>query len=238
VVGHGVAGAGVTVALIVGVLIPTVGRVDVGAIGLIVVRVGGGLRPPAPSSVEPIGTPSRPTAMEAMPVGDDADAAGWARVPLPITAHEPETVPAMPPPSKVDIPTPVPAMELPIVPVMEPLPEVPVVVLPEPPIAVLEVDRPKDAWGIEPPMPEHAVAMPVVASGDVPDPTGLVPGVVSAVAPSGIPVGATGAPGPMPSGDVMPTAGVGLPICAKTGLLPQSAATVATINLRFITASI
>lgn len=38
---------------------------------------GGGLRPPTPSSVEPSGMPTRPRPdAEAMPVGEEADAAG------------------------------------------------------------------------------------------------------------------------------------------------------------------
>jgi hypothetical protein len=52
-------------------------RIDVGADGLMVEISGMGLSPPTPSSVEPIGIPTRPTADgEAMPVGDEADAAG------------------------------------------------------------------------------------------------------------------------------------------------------------------
>jgi hypothetical protein len=37
---------------------------------------GGTLKPPAPSSVDPIGIPNRPTIAAVMPVGDEADAAG------------------------------------------------------------------------------------------------------------------------------------------------------------------
>jgi hypothetical protein len=52
-------------------------RIDVGADGLMVEISGMGLSPPTPSSVEPIGIPTRPTADgEAMPVGDEADAVG------------------------------------------------------------------------------------------------------------------------------------------------------------------
>jgi hypothetical protein len=86
---------------------------------------------------------------------------------------------------------------------------------------------PKDVCGIEPPMPEHCVTVPIV---DVPI-IGLTPGVLSSVAPSGMPVGATGAPGPMPSGEVAPMLGTGLavaPICAKAGRQAKSAANVVT----------
>jgi hypothetical protein len=53
----------------------------------------------------------------------------------------------------------------------------------------------------------------------------LIPGDASSVAPKGIPVGATGAPGDMPSGEVASRPGVGLvvmPTCAKAGLQPRN----------------
>jgi hypothetical protein len=56
-------------------------------------------------------------------------------------------------------------------------------------------------------------ALPVVGQGN-----GLSPGDASCVAPMAIPVGATDEPGVMPSGEVAPMLGVGLPIpptCAK-----------------------
>jgi hypothetical protein len=178
-----------------------------------------------------------------MPVGDDDDAAGWASDMLPATEQVPETVPLSPPPSKVDVEADVPALDIPD-PVEVPdiaLPmEVPVVELPMPvAIPVLEVPSPKDACGIEPPMPEHALALPVVSAiGEAPTTSGLTPGVAIAVAPRGIPAGATGEPGPIPSGDVMPTAGVGLPpICARPGSLPKIVAAIAIITARFIPGS-
>ena len=58
--------------------IPVVGHGDVlpnvemgGVLGI--TTVGGGLRPPAPNSVEPSGIPIRPTDAEPIPVGDEAD---------------------------------------------------------------------------------------------------------------------------------------------------------------------
>ena len=74
----------------------------------------------------------------------------------------------------------------------------------------IEVPMPGDACGSEPPAPEQ-VAMPPIASpsGDAPDVSGLTPDDVSSVAPIGILVGATGEPGPTPSGEVIPSAGPG-----------------------------
>ena len=89
--------------------------------------------------------------------------------------------------------------------------------------------------------PEHAVAPPIAGTtGDAPDVIGLTPGDASSVAPSGIPVGATGAAGPMPSGDVMPS-GEGEvaspPICADAEPVPNNAVVIATIKRRVMTGS-
>ena len=72
-------------------------------------------------------------------------------------------------------------------------------------------------------MTEHVVPFPVIPI--VPVTAGLTPADPSSVAPKGIPVGATGEPGAMPSGEVAPIAEIGLPIpptCAKTGVQPRS----------------
>jgi hypothetical protein len=58
-------------------------------------------------------------------------------------------------------------------------------------------------------MPPHDEPMLVEAIGDVPDIIGLTPGDASSVAPMGILAGATGEPGPTPSGDVIPSEGPG-----------------------------
>ena len=90
--------------------IPVVGDIPVkgqgaacdekGTDGLGVRTSGGGLRPPVPSSVEPSGMPTRPTAdADPIPVGDEADAAGAAAAPLAVPTQVPDAVP-MPPPSK------------------------------------------------------------------------------------------------------------------------------------------
>lgn len=54
--------------------------------------------------------------------------------------------------------------------------------------------------------------------------TGLTPGVESSVAPSGMPVGPTGAPMVLPNGDVAPTVGVGdaMPVTCAKAALPMS----------------
>lgn len=51
--------------------------VEVGADGFELRICGGGLNPPTPSSVEPMGIPARPTLDDEVAiVGDEADAAG------------------------------------------------------------------------------------------------------------------------------------------------------------------
>jgi hypothetical protein len=73
-----------------------------GAISVVVTLVTGGigLRPPGASSLEPIGTPLRPTAAALIPLGEDADAAGLDEVLPPAVEHAPDAVPEVPPPSK------------------------------------------------------------------------------------------------------------------------------------------
>lgn len=196
-------------------------------------RVSGGLSPPAPSSVAPIGIPARPPDVpEPIIVGVDADDAGPAKEPPADVPHVPDAVPVLPPPSNsdvdmddepgmpvVDIPVPkdVPDIEL-DTPDVVPGIEVPVLT----PIEGL----PKDACGSAPPMPAHTVGVPIV--GDVPDIIGATPGVASSVEPSGMPVGATGEPGPMPSGEVMPMleTGVGMVCACATTQLKTIAAAV------------
>jgi hypothetical protein len=190
----------------------------------------GGERPVPPSSVEPSGIPTRPTDdTELIPPPDDAGAAGPAKELLPIEAQAPDAVPVMPPPSNIDVSADMPAVDVPV-------PEdVPVIELP--PI-------PNDVCGIEPPMPEHVVALPAVAPiGDAPDIIGLRPGAASSVAPKGVPAGATGEPGPMPSGDVMPSGEepdemLMPPTCAKAEPQPKRTAAVVAIIKRVIVGSI
>ena len=184
--------------------------VETGADKLGVRATDGGLRPPAPSSVEPSGIPTRATDdAEPIPVGDEADAAGAVEELLPFAAQVPDAVPAMPPPSKTEVEPDVPAVDIPV-PDVTP--------------------------------PEHVVLLAVNASGDVPDVNGLTPGDASPVAPRGMPVGATGEPGPMPSGDIMPSGDVpgempNPPTCAKAEPQLRRTAAVVAITMRVIVGS-
>jgi hypothetical protein len=72
-----------------------------------------------------------------------------------------------------------------------------------------------DVPGVEV-VPLQTVVLPLMAfCGTMPAKAGLTPGDASCVAPSGTPAGATGAPGPMPSGVAIPSGG-GV-TCAKAG---------------------
>jgi hypothetical protein len=111
--------------------------------------------------------------------------------------------------------------------------EVPVPTPIPPPSNVVEPDIP-DA-GL--PMAEQVVPAP--ANPVVPLVAGLIPDVASSVAPIGIPVGETGEPEAMPSGEVAAIPGVPIPpTCAKAGFQPRSAARVAAISARRIVISI
>jgi hypothetical protein len=106
---------------------------------------------------------------------------------------------------------------------------------PPPSKFVLEPDIPNDGL----PMTKHVVPFPVIPI--VPAGAPLSPGDASSVAPMGIPVGGTGKPGAMPSDEVAPIPGVGLPIpptCANAGMQPKSAACIAATNTRRIMISI
>jgi hypothetical protein len=184
-------------------------------VGLGVGTTGAALIPPTPSSVAPSGIPIRPT-------DDEPDGAGPAKE-LPATPPQvPDADPAVPPPSNSKGEPDVPALDVPV-------PDV---------IPVLELATPKDASGIEPPMPPHDVRL--LAIGDGGGFIGLSPSVGTSVAPRRRPVGGTSEEGAMPSGEVAPILGVGLPIppsCAKAGLPPRSAASIAATNVRRIVIS-
>jgi hypothetical protein len=156
-------------------------------------------------------------------VGDEADAAGPDKPLLPmVVAQVPDAVPVVPPPSNTDVNADTPAVDGPDKSAVD--------------VAVVALLEPKEVCGIEPPIPEHGKKLPVGTIGEAPDVVGLTPGVASSVAPKGMPVGATGEPGPMPSGDVM-ASGEGPgdpPTCAKAGLPLTSAASIAAINTRSI----
>jgi len=170
------------------------------------VTTGGGLRPPTPSSVEPNGIPTRPTVDRVSTLGDEADAAGLDDAGL-LVAHVPDAVPAIPLPSNRVVGAEVPEVDVPV----------------PTDVPAVELAVPKDASGIDPPIPRHAVWPAVGPRDDAPAIVGLTPGDELSKAPSGIPVGATGAPGPMPSGEVMPSGGVAAPTAtwANTELEPK-----------------
>jgi len=68
---------------------------------------------------------------------------------------------------------------------------------------------------------------------------GLIPGDASSVEPSGIPVGETVEPVPIPSGEVAPMVGVGVAIpltCATAMLLTSSTGMTAAINENLLAA--
>jgi hypothetical protein len=239
VVGHGI------------VPIVEVDVVKVEIDGLVVAVVGKGLRPPAPSSVDPNGTPTRATAdPEPIPVGDEADAAGPAKEALSVEKQVPDAVPATPPPSntvgdievpavEVPVPSDVPDVEVPMPVDVLPVDVLPIAVLPTPgdeipdPDEVTEVPRPNDDSAIEPPKPRHPEAVGDAGpSGDVTDVIGLTPGAASSVAPRGTRAGGTGIAEPMPRGDVMLSGGSPGETCAKAGPQAKSSAAVVVITKR------
>jgi hypothetical protein len=192
--------------------------------------VSGGLRPPAPSSVAPIGTPRRPLDAKPIPEGEEADAAGFP--PAVVVGHRPDAVPVKPPPSKTAVDVPVPDD----VPVMDVLVAVPVLEVLALEVPIVELPVPTDVGGM-PPMPPHRMAEEVAVPGVDPVAAGLTPVVPIPVAPSGMFVGGTGAPRPMPSGDVNPMDGVPVavpPTCARAEPQPKRNAAVVTIEKRVI----
>jgi hypothetical protein len=103
---------------------------------------------------------------------------------------------------------------------------------PIPPPSKLAVDPNIDEGAV--PMVEHVVPLLGIAIVPVASPgAGLTPGDAISVEPSGIPVGETAEPVPIPSGEVAPRLGVGLAIpltCAIAALQTKSAARIAAIN--------
>jgi hypothetical protein len=169
---------------------------------------GGGLTPPTPSSVEPIGIPTRPLGdVDPIPVGDEADEAGPPVGPVAMPAQVPEAIPARLPPSKSE---PDAGLEAPML---------------DPPLRLPAVEL----------MPAHVAVLLVVGglSGDVPEVVGLTPTDPNSVVPSGIPVGGTGAAGPVPRGDVMPSGeGPLTPTWAAANPQVKKYAAVAAIRTR------
>jgi hypothetical protein len=151
--------------------------------------------------------------------------------PAPLSSVEPRGIPTAPPgdvepialgdeADAAEFPN-----KLPLV--VQPLDVVPPV--PPPSYTELEPDMPVVEPMLEPVEP-HVLA----STGDAPDVVGLTPGDASSVAPRGIPTGPTLAPGPMPSGDVIPS---GDPVaCARAEPQPSSAATTVAHARRLIMA--
>lgn len=185
---------------------------------------GNGLSPPVPSSVDPIGIPTRPTLLREPIVGDEADVVGLDDGVVAI-AQVPDAVPAIPVPSNSGVGAEVPD----IAPVAEDSPgSEPGTPLGEFPVAVV---------CIAPMVLEHAEGVVIVIAVEAEglDVIGLTPGVASSVAPSGTPVTPTGAAAPIPNGDVMPSGGVTAPTptCANAAPMLHNDQTVATTKNSF-----
>jgi len=146
-----------------------------------------------------MGIPTRPTVDREASVGEEADAVGLDDAVA--LAQVPDAVPAMPAPSNSGVGADVP-MTAPVA------GDSPLIALPVP---TVELPNPDVAVCTDPSAPEHAVADMVEPKSTPLEAEGLTPGVANSVAPRGIPVGATGAPAPMPSGDVMPM-GAAMPV--------------------------
>jgi hypothetical protein len=181
-----------------------------------------GLTPALPISTEPNGIPVR-----AAPEGDgddmteDDEAPGLepqiAAVPVLLDTVIPMSVP---------VPTGAP---MPVLNALVPAP------IPPPSKTLLVPGLPVASRA----MAEHVLPKPGKAIGPVG--AGLSPGDASSVAPMGMPVGATGEPGAMPSGEVALMPGVGMPApptCANTGVPPSRADSIAEINTRRVMISI
>ena len=111
------------------------------------------------------------------------------------------------------------------------------------PDVVPEVPPPsKSAVGLDMPdviveLAEQPELLPLIVPGTkLLGGAGLMPGVANCVAPNGSPTGPTGAPGPMPSGDVIPMGGVvGEPICARAGPALETVAMMIRMPRCFMT---
>lgn len=185
---------------------------------------GNGLSPPVPSSVDPIGIPTRPTVLREPIVGDEADVVGLDDGVVAV-AQVPDAVPAIPVPSNSGVGAEVPD----IAPVAEDSPgSEPGTPLGEFPVAVAVVC-------IALMVLEQAEGVVIALEAEGLDVIGLTPGVASSVAPSGTPVTPTGAAAPIPRGDVMPSAGVTapMPTCANAAPTLHNDQTVATTKNPF-----
>lgn len=193
---------------------------------LCIVISGNGLRPPVASSVDPIGIPTRPMVVREPMLGDEADAVGLDEA-VAAVAHVPEGVPAMPAPSNSGVGADVPD----IAPIAEDSPAI------ELPVPVVAFPMPEDAVCIDPMPLEHAEVVVIVMALDALelDVIGLTPGVASSVAPSGRPVAPTGAPGPIPRGEVIPSGAMApMPTCANAAPTSNCDQMIAAIRMPLI----
>jgi hypothetical protein len=195
---------------------PVVGHGTVPVVGttgdwLCTVIFGKGLRPPVPISVDPIGIPTRALDRELKPDDEvDVVAPEDAAVPL---AHVPEAVPETPLPSNKAVGADIPVVDVPVIPLVPAIdPLVPAI---DPLVPAIDVPGLEDVGCAVAPTPEHVAADVIEPSAEVPPAAGLMPGAASSVAPSGIPVVPTDAPGPMPSGEVTPSEPV-VPVAIPT----------------------
>ena len=167
-----------------------------------------------------MGTPTRPMPDREPLPGDEADAPGLEDAVVP-PAHVPEAVPDMPVLSNRAVGADIPPVA-PLVPAIE--------------VPGLEFPGPEVVGCADAPILEHVPAV-MEPRADVPAAVGLTPGVAISVAPSGIPVTPTDAPGPIPSGEVMPS-GTGAPVptvtCAHAVLQPRRTDTVVVTIKRLI----
>jgi hypothetical protein len=193
------------------------GTLPVGTTGDWTAMSGNGLTPPVASSVEPIGIPTRPTVERDASPGDEAEPVGLDAAVVPL-AQVPEAVPAdRPAPSNNGVGaagSPAVGLAVPLVPGTD--------------VVGCVADAPR---------PEQVDAAVMAPSGAVPAADGLTPGVASSVAPSGIPVAPTGAPGPKPSGEVTPIgagAPVIMPVWAKADPQPSREQATAAIRKGFM----
>jgi hypothetical protein len=172
----------------------------------------GALTPEVPSSVAPSGI------VLPLPMVPSPDpAAGVAAVPAAApVVPEPQVLPVVepgvaPPPSKVELDPEIPLPE-PVIPELDPV--IPVL---DPTVPVMGVVAPKH---------------------DMPPASGLIPPVLSSVAPSGMPTDPEGVlKFIVPSGDVAPMPGMGL-TCAKLLAPPRRTMTAAMARIRRIEASL
>jgi hypothetical protein len=187
---------------------------------------GNGLSPPVPSSVDPIGIPTRPTVLREPMVGDEADVVGLDDA-VAALAHVPDAVPAIPVPSNSGVGAEVPD----IAPVADDSPGS------EPAVPPVELPMPEVALCIAPMVLEHAEGVVIVMAVEAEelDVIGLTPGVASSVAPSGTPVTPTGAAAPIPSGEVIPSGGVTapMPTCANAAPTSHNDQTIAATKTPF-----